>query len=111
MQLTLKFISTQTRRTVSQVFYDDSGIKSSEGTEKRDPESPASFLDFIQVLIDSLEPKTNLLYFDDGNLSDDYRTVLKDLKKIVEAEKTLGLKLKTRNAKSFSLVTSLKNND
>ena len=29
----------------------------------------------------------NLWYLDDGNLGDDYRTVLKNLKKIDEAEK------------------------
>ena len=45
----------------------------------------------IQDLIDSLESKINLWYLDDGSFSDDYRTVLKDLKKIVEAERTLGL--------------------
>ena len=41
-----------------------------------------------------MESKINLWYLDDGNLSDDYRTVLKELKKIVEAERTLGLKIK-----------------
>ena len=41
-----------------------------------------------------MESKINLWYLDDGNLSDDYRIVLKDLKKVVEAEKTLGLKIK-----------------
>ena len=42
---------------------------------------------------------------------DDYRTVLKDLKKIVEAERTLGLKIKPTKCEIFSLVTSLKNDD
>ena len=79
----LMFISTHTRRTVCQVFffYGDSVIKSCEGTQQRDPESSALFSDSIQDLIDSLESKTNLWYVDDGNLCDDYRTVLKDLKK------------------------------
>ena len=53
----------------------------------------------------------NLWYLDDGNLSDDYRTVLKDLTKIVEAERTLGLKIKPTNCEIFSLVTSVKNDD
>ena len=44
-------------------------------------------------------------------LSDDYRTVLKDLKKIVEAEKTLGLKIKPTKCQIFSLVKSLKNDN
>ena len=64
-------------------FYGDSVIKSCEATQQGDPESPALFLDSIQDLIDSLESKIILWYLDDGNLSDDYRTVLKDLKKIV----------------------------
>ena len=38
---------------------------------------------------------------DDGNLSDDYRTVLKDLKKIVEAARTLGLKIEPTKSETF----------
>ena len=78
-------------------------IKSCEGTQQGDPESPALFSDSIQNLIDSLESKTNLQYLDDGNLSDDYRTVLNDLKKIVEEETTLGLNIKPTKCGSFSL--------
>ena len=65
------------------LFYGDSVIKSCEGNQQGDLESPALFSDSIQDLIDSLESKTNLWYLDVGNSSDDYRTVLKDLKKIV----------------------------
>ena len=83
------------------LFYGDSVIKSCEGTQQGDPESPALFSDSIQDLIDSLESKINLWYLDDGNLSDDYRTVLKDLKKIVEAERTLGLKIKPTKCEIF----------
>ena len=47
-----KFISTHTRRTVNQVsFFGDSVIKSFEGTQQGDPESPALFSDSIQDLI------------------------------------------------------------
>ena len=76
------------------LFYGDSVFNFCEGTQQADPESPDIFFDSIQDLIDSLESKTNLWYLDDGNWSDDYIIVLKDLKKIVEAEKTLGLKIK-----------------
>ena len=86
------------------MFYGDSVIKSCEGTQQGYPESPALFSDSIQDLIDSLESKINLCYLDDGNLSDDYRTVLKDLRKIVEAEKTLGLKINTKKCEMFFLV-------
>ena len=93
MNYTLKFISTHTRRTVSQVsfFYGDSVIKSCEVTQQGDPESPALFSGSIRDLIDSLESKINLLYLDDGNLSGDYGTASKDLQKKVEAEQTRGL--------------------
>ena len=64
-------------RQTSFLFYGDSVIKFCEGTQQEDPESPALFLNSIQDLIDSLESKINLWYLDDGNLSDDYRTVLK----------------------------------
>ena len=60
-------------------FYGDSVIKPCEGTQQGD--SPALFSVCIQDLIHSLESKLNLWYLDDGNLSHDYRTVLKDLKK------------------------------
>ena len=41
-------------------LYGDSVIKSCEGTQQRDLESPALFSDSIQDLIDSLESKINL---------------------------------------------------
>ena len=83
------------------LFYGDSVIKSCEGTQQGDPESPALFSDSIQDLIDSLESKINLWYLDDRNLSNDYRTVLKDLKKIIEAERTLVLKIKPTKCEIF----------
>ena len=51
----------------------------------------------------SLTSKMNLWYLDDGNLSDDHIIVLKDLKKRVEAEKTLGLKIKLTKCEFFFL--------
>ena len=73
--------------------------------------SPALFPDSIQDLIDSLELKLNLWYLDDGSLSDDYRTVLKDPKKLFKQKKRWDSKLNSRNVKFFSLGTSLKNLD
>ena len=84
-------------------LYGDSVIKSCERTQQGDPESPHFFSVSIEDLTDSLESKINVWYLDDGNLSDDYRTVLKDLKKIVEAEKTLGLKIKPTDCEIFFL--------
>ena len=76
-------------------------INSCEGAQQEDPESPVLFSDSIQNLIDSLESKINLWYLDDGILSDDYRTVLKDLKKLVEAEENWDSKLKRTNENFF----------
>ena len=64
---------------------------------------PALILDSIQDLIDSFESKTNLRYLANGKLSDDYRTVLKDLKNIFEAEQKLGLKIKPTKCENFFL--------
>ena len=83
------------------LFYGDSVIKSCKGTQQGDRESPASFSNSIQDLIDSFEPKTNLWYFDDGNLSDDYSTVLKDLKKLLKRKKRWDSKLNPRNVIFF----------
>ena len=56
---TLKFISTHTRRAVSQAFFlhGDSVIKFFENSQQGDFESTALFLDSIADLIDSLKPK------------------------------------------------------
>ena len=89
----------------------NSVIKFCEETQQGDSKSPVFFLYSIQDLIDSLESKKNIWYLDDGNLSDDYRTVLKDLKQIVEAEKPLGLKTKSSKCETFSMMNSLKNDN
>ena len=68
----------------------------------RHPESPALFLDSVQDLNANLESKTTLWYLDDRNLSDDYRTVLNDLKKFVRAEKRWDSTLNPGNANFFS---------
>ena len=83
------------------LFYDDSVIKSCKGTQQRDLESPALFSDSIQDLIDSLESKINLWYLDDGNLGDDYRTVLKDLKKLSKRKERWDSKLNPRFVNFF----------
>ena len=99
LKYTLKFISTHTRRTINQVsfFYGDSVIKSSEGTQQGDPESPASFSDSIQDFIDSLPSKINLWYLDDVNLSDDYRTVLENHKQFLLQKSCWDSKLNAKN--------------
>ena len=55
--------------------------------------------------------EADLWYLGDENLSDDYRTVLKDLKKQLKRKQQWDSKLNPRNAKFFYLRTSLKNAD
>ena len=85
------------------LFYGDSVIKSCERNQQGNPESPALFSDSIQDLFDSMESKISLWYLDDGNLSDDYRTVLKDLNKNVGADNALGLKFEPTKCEFFFL--------
>ena len=97
-------INIHTRRTISQVFfffYGDSVIKSCERIQQGDPESPPLFSDSIQHLIDSLESKINLWYLDDGIWSVDYRTILKDLKKLLERKERWDSKINPRNVIFF----------
>ena len=63
--------------------------------------SPALFPDYIQDLVESLESKINLWYLADGILSDDYRTVLKDLKKLLKRKERWDSKLNPRNVKGW----------
>ena len=81
------------------LFYCDSILKSCERTQQRDRESSALFPDSTQDLIDSLESKINIWYLDNGNSSDDYRTVLKDLKKLLKRKKRWDSKSNPRNVK------------
>ena len=55
----------------SHLFFGKKDIQSQEGCQQGHPEGPA------------LSSDTNVWYFDDRNLSDDYRTVLEDLKRII----------------------------
>ena len=48
-----------------------------------------------------MECKIKFWYRDDENLSGDYKTVLKDLKKIVEVEKKLDSKTNSRKVNFF----------
>ena len=97
---TLKFITTH---TVGQVFflYGNSRMKSCERTQQGDPESPILLSEFFHDLTEGLDLKKNIWYLDDGNLGDDYRTFLKDLKDIVETENTLNSKSNPQMANFF----------
>ena len=53
---------------------------SEDGTQQGDPEAPPLFAEVKQ-----LESKINIWCLDDGNLADDYKVVLRDLKNILKS--------------------------
>ena len=79
----------------SYLFYGNSVIMSEDGTQQGDPEAPPLFAETIHTLVKQLESKINIWYLDDGNLADDYKVVLRDLKHILKSEQIYGLSLNT----------------
>ena len=77
----------------SHLFFRDKVIQSQEGGQQGDPEGPALFSDTIQDLVNQMVSQYNVWYLDDGNISDHYRTVLEDLKRIIASADEYGLSL------------------
>ena len=75
----------------SYLFYGSSVIMSEDGTQQGDPEAPSFFAETIHTLVKQLESKINIWYSDDGNLADDYKVELRDLKNILQSEQIYGL--------------------
>ena len=71
-------------------FYRNSIFTSEEGTQQGDPEAPPLFVESIQTLVKKIEPKIYVWYLDDGNLTDDYKILLRYLKIILVSEKTVA---------------------
>ena len=67
----------------SHLFFGEKVIQSQKGCQKGDPEGPALIFDTIPDIVNQMVSQFNVWYLDDGNLSDDYRTVLEDLKPII----------------------------
>ena len=79
----------------SYLFYESSNKMSEDGTQHGDPEAPPLFAETFLTLVKQLESKINIWYLDDGNLVDDYKVVLRDLKNILKSEQIYGLSLNT----------------
>ena len=79
----------------SYLFYGSSAIMSEDGTQQGDLENPPLFEETIHTLVKQLESKINIWYLDDGNLADDSKVVIRDLKTILKSEQIYGLSLKT----------------
>ena len=79
----------------SYLFYGSSVKLSEDGTQQGDLEAPPLFAETIQTLVKHLESKINIWYLDDGNLADNYKVVLRDLKKILKSEQNYDLSLNT----------------
>ena len=80
----------------SYLFYGSSVIRSEDGTQQGDPEAPPFFAETFHTLLKQLESKINIWYLDDGNLADDYKVVLQNLKNFLQSsEQFYGLSLTT----------------
>ena len=77
------------------LFYGSSVIMSGDGTQQGDPEAPSLSAETFHTLVKQLESKINIWYLDDGNLADEYKVVLRDLKNILRSEQNYGLSLNT----------------
>ena len=53
------------------------------------------FAETIHALVKQLESKNKIWYLDDGNLADDYKVVLRDLKNSLKSGQFYGLSLIT----------------
>ena len=83
----------------SYLFYGSSVIMSEDGTKQGDPEASTLFAETIHTLVKQLDSKIDIWYLDDGNLADDYKVVLRDLKNILKSEQIYGLSLNTEKCK------------
>ena len=63
------------------------------GIQQSDPEAPLLYAETIQTFVKQLESKIDTWYLDDGNLADDYKVVLWDLKNILKLEQIYRLRL------------------
>ena len=81
----------------SHLFFGDKVFQLQEGCQQGDPEGPALFSDTIQDLVNQMISQYNVWYLDDGNLSNHYRTVLEDLKRIIASADEYGFLSKKLN--------------
>ena len=79
----------------SYLLYGSSVIMSEDGIQQGDPEDPPLFAETIYTLVKLLESKIDIWYLDDGNLADDHKVVLRDLKNILKSEQIYDLSLNT----------------
>ena len=75
--------------------YGSSVIMSENGTQQCAPEAPTFCVETIQTLVKQLKWEINIWYLDDGNLADNYKVVLRDLKNIPKSEQIYGMSLNT----------------
>ena len=90
----------------SYIFYGSSVIMAEVGTQQGDPEVPPLFAETSHTLVKQLESKINIWFLDDGNLADNYKVVLRDLKIILKSEQIYGLSLNTEKCELCFLGTT-----
>ena len=77
----------------SHLFFGEKVLQAHEGCHEGEPEGPALFSDTIQDLVNQMVSQYFVWYLEDGNLSDNYRTVLEDLKRIIASADEYELSL------------------
>ena len=77
----------------SQLFFGEKVFQPQEGCQQGDREGPALVFDTSQGLVNQKVSQHRVWFFDNLNLSDDYRTVLEDLKGIIASAEEYGLSL------------------
>ena len=73
--------------------------------QQEDPEATPLFAEIIHTIVKLLESKTNIWFLDDGNLADDYKVVLRDIKNILKSEQIYGLSSNTEKCEPCFLMT------
>ena len=86
-------------------MFGDETLLSVEGVQQGDPDGPRLFGDTINSLIQSLQSRFNVWYLDDGNLADEYRIVLGDLRDVIEEGRKCGLVINPAKSELFFLGT------
>ena len=83
------------------LMFGDETLLSDESVQQGDLDGPRLFGDTINSLIQSLQLMFNVWYLDDGNLADEYRIVLGDLRDIIEEVRKYGLIINLAKSELF----------
>ena len=84
------------------LFYGPFTVLSSEGPQQGDPLGPLTFSNTVHPLLDSMEAALTLGYLDDLTLGGDQNQVARDVQRVIEEGRSMGLVL---NISKCELIT------